>query len=435
MPSRPRHRIARLVVAAGLAVLPSVGFAAGYTLGPQDKIRIKVVEWRSSIGQFFEWTPLVGEFAISSAGDLSLPLVGEIRAVGLRTDELSAEIARRLRDRVGLVDLPAASVEVSQFRPFYILGLVDKPGEYQFRPGMSVIQAVGVAGGLYRPTEAGLVRMQRDAIAATGDYRLREVEIRTNQAKETRLLAELEGRDTIVFPPELSASEASRDLIRGEELTFRTRRDTLNAQIEGAERLIDLFRNEIVALTGKVKSQDRQLDLINKEKDGVANLVSKGLAIVPRQYVLERTAAEIESKRLDLDTAILRAKQEMTKAERSIIDFRNDRRRDILTELQEVRARRAEAEQRAETARTLVHEAEVIAPRLLADRIRSQRLVPLYTLLRQTREGPREMSVSEHALLEPGDVLKVDSEDADQRVAVALPDPRRPDNGRSPLPR
>ncbi|WP_238185438.1 polysaccharide biosynthesis/export family protein, partial [Methylobacterium trifolii] len=242
MPSAPRRLVTCALIAACLALAPSRGFGAGYTLGPQDKLRIKVVEWRSSIGQFFEWTPLVGEFVISGAGDLSLPLIGEIKAAGLRTDELAAEIARRLRERVGLVDLPAASVEVSQFRPFYILGLVDHPGEYPFRPGMTVLQAIGIAGGLYRPTEAGLVRMQRDAISANGDYRVRDLEIKTNRAKEARLAAELDGRERIAFPADLAADKSSSDLLRDEELTFRTRLDTLKAQVEGAQRLIELYR-------------------------------------------------------------------------------------------------------------------------------------------------------------------------------------------------
>ncbi|GJE62294.1 hypothetical protein MPOCJGCO_4427 [Methylobacterium trifolii] len=154
----------------------------------------------------------------------------------------------------------------------------------------------------------------------------------------------------------------------------------------------------------------------------MATLVAKGLAVAPRQYLLERTAAEIESKQLDLDTAILRAKQEMTKAERSIIDFRNDRRREILSDLQLARARRAEAEQRSETARTLVYEAETIAPRLIADRIRSQRVVPVYSLVRQSHDGPRTIPATDSTLLEPGDVVKVDSNEADTQ-ASAMPGP------------
>jgi len=412
-------RIAVLLLAAGLALLPSSGIGASYTLGAQDKVRIKVVEWRSGVGEFFEWTPLVGEFAISSGGDLSLPLVGEIKVTGLRTEELAAEIARRLRERVGLVDLPIASVEISQFRPFYILGLVDHPGEYPFRPGMTILQAIGIAGGLYRPTEAGLVRMQRDAIAATGDYRVRDLEIRSSRAREARLLAEAEERDAVAFPQELVSDTSNRDLLHGEDLLFRTRRDALGAQIDGAQRLVELYRNEIAALNGKVKSQARQLDLITREKDVVAGLVAKGLAATPRQYMLERNAAEIESQQLDLDTAILRARQEMTKAEASIADFRNIRRREVLDELQAARAKRAEAESRADTAQTLVNEAEVIAPRLLADRIRSQRFRPTYTLLRQGEDGQREIRAIERTALEPGDVVKVDSAEPDPSVASA----------------
>lgn len=412
-----RATLARLLVAAGLA-WPAAAVAGDYVLGPQDKVRVKVVEWRGSVGQFFEWTPLTGEFSLGGDGRLSLPLIGEVQAAGLRTEQLSAEIARRLRERVGLVDLPAASVEIAQFRPFYVLGLVERPGEYPFRPGLTILQAVGIAGGLYRPTEAGLVRMQRDAIAAGGDFGVRQIEIRAARAKEARLTAELDERDAVVFPADLAADPASRELIRGEEMTFRSRREALRAQAEGAQRLMELYRNEITAQNGKLRSHDRQLELIEKERDSVSSLVAKGLAVAPRQYMLERSVAEIESKRLDLDTAILRARQEYTKAERSIVDFRNERRQETVADLQATRARRAEAEQKAETARSLVQEAEVIAPRLLADRIRSQKVDPTYTILRRTPQGPRTLGADELTPLEPGDVVKVDSNEVDPLLAA-----------------
>ncbi|WP_204303267.1 polysaccharide biosynthesis/export family protein, partial [Stenotrophomonas maltophilia] len=80
MPARSWARRAWLTLLCFVATLlaaTSVAAAveADYRLGPQDKIRVKVWEWRAASGDTFEWTALNGEFTINSAGILAMPLV------------------------------------------------------------------------------------------------------------------------------------------------------------------------------------------------------------------------------------------------------------------------------------------------------------------------------------------------------------------------
>src|ERR1700756_3963753 len=91
---------------------------AQYRLGPQDKLNIRVGEWRANRADVYEWKLLNGEFIVDASGNLSLPLLGEIRAQGLTPTELSNRISDRLQTKVGLADRPAAAVEVSEYRPF-----------------------------------------------------------------------------------------------------------------------------------------------------------------------------------------------------------------------------------------------------------------------------------------------------------------------------
>ena len=56
---------------------------------------------------------------------------------------------------------PSVSVEVATYRPIYVLGEVNKPGQYPYQPGMTVVSAAAVAGGFtYRAVEdyASVVR-------------------------------------------------------------------------------------------------------------------------------------------------------------------------------------------------------------------------------------------------------------------------------------
>src|SRR5690606_2888892 len=209
-PRRCFKRFPRAIALAILAMLalplaPAPSFAdatAEYLLGPQDRIRVKAFEWRATRDEIFEWKALNSEYVVSASGKVSLPFVGEIPANGITTAELSKSIAQALSERMGLAASPDISVEVVKFRPFYIMGNVDKPGEYAFRAELNVLQAVTIAGGLQRASDAR--RLERDVIAAKGDLSINALEVSSLLSRKARLEAELKNRDTIEFPKQLA---------------------------------------------------------------------------------------------------------------------------------------------------------------------------------------------------------------------------------------
>ena len=73
-------------------------------------------------------------------------MVGQVKAGGLTARDVENNIRTALAD--GYLNDPRVAVEITTYRPFYIVGEVQKPGEYQFRPGMTVLQAISSAGGL-----------------------------------------------------------------------------------------------------------------------------------------------------------------------------------------------------------------------------------------------------------------------------------------------
>ena len=86
-----------------------------------------------------------GEFSISSSGQLSLPLIGEVPAEHRTIDQVRDDVVQRLSGRY--VKVPHVSLEVITYRPFYILGEVNKPGEFPFEPDLTVLGAVAAAQG------------------------------------------------------------------------------------------------------------------------------------------------------------------------------------------------------------------------------------------------------------------------------------------------
>ncbi len=108
---------------------------SAYTLGSSDRLRITV----------FGHADLSGEFEIDGTGAISMPLIGQVSAEDLTTVQLEELIATKLSD--GYVLDPRVSAEVINYRPFYILGEVARPGEYPYTNGLSVQNAIAAAGG------------------------------------------------------------------------------------------------------------------------------------------------------------------------------------------------------------------------------------------------------------------------------------------------
>lgn len=131
---------------SGGAQLPIADESSEYRLSSGDRLRVTV---------FGEET-LSGEFEIDGVGAFSIPLVGTISAQDSTVRDLESAIARRLEQ--GYLRDPRVSVEVLNYRPFYIFGEVNKPGSYPYRAGLTLINAVAVAGGYtYRANENNMI--------------------------------------------------------------------------------------------------------------------------------------------------------------------------------------------------------------------------------------------------------------------------------------
>jgi polysaccharide export outer membrane protein len=107
-----------------------------YSLAAGDQLQIVV----------FRQPDLSGQFALDGEGYLALPLLGEIAANGLTTRQLEDELEIRLKAADFLIS-PQVGVQLATYRSFYVLGEVGTPGSYEYRDGLTVINAVALAGG------------------------------------------------------------------------------------------------------------------------------------------------------------------------------------------------------------------------------------------------------------------------------------------------
>jgi polysaccharide biosynthesis/export protein len=119
-----------------------------YHIAPGDKVQVTV----------FNEDKFSGEFQVDGRGQIAFPLIGRIRVGGATVTELQDQLVRRLRH--GYVRDPRIVVSISDYRPFNVFGEVKNSGQYAFRPGMSVHDAIAMAGGFtYRAnTHAAYLR-------------------------------------------------------------------------------------------------------------------------------------------------------------------------------------------------------------------------------------------------------------------------------------
>ena len=136
----------KAIVIAALGCLTAVAGAVGvsaraengveiYRLKTNDRVRVVV----------FGHEDLSGEFAVDEYGRLSLPLIQFVEALSLTTDELERAISDKLKP--DYLKNPRVSVDILSLQPVYVIGEVRQPGSYPYSRGMTVLNAVALAGG------------------------------------------------------------------------------------------------------------------------------------------------------------------------------------------------------------------------------------------------------------------------------------------------
>src|SRR6478735_4198740 len=106
-----------------------------YSLDSGDRLRITV----------FDQPSMTNTYTIDQAGYIAFPLIGQVPARGRTLQQLSGQIAQKLKQ--GYVRDPDVTIDVDRYRSVYIMGEVGQPGQYSYVPGMTVQNAIAVAGG------------------------------------------------------------------------------------------------------------------------------------------------------------------------------------------------------------------------------------------------------------------------------------------------
>jgi len=372
-------------------------------LAPLTKLRLTVVQFVAATGDYRRWDALGGELDVGPDGMLTVPTLGSIEVAGMTPDQLGAEIANRLQTKLGLLDVPDAVIQILAYPPVYVAGGVSHPGQYAFQPGMTVAQAMALAGGERRSEAASsmseTIKFEADLAGFDGDI------LRT-KARIARLRSEFARAALIAFPAELKTNDpATVDIVSQEKLIFEAHKNEMSRQQAGLSELAELYKAEIAALQQKAEALERQVAQAEKQVENVKALVNSGSATVSRLNDAERALADLRSQVLDNVLASMRAQEDLSRSQRDLAKLQDEQQSQTAAALQQEQAalEKLLLNQTA-TLRMLRQSEEFDQQTVLA---RTAQIVLAYSILRQEDGQIVTIRADEGTALLPGDLIKV----------------------------
>jgi protein involved in polysaccharide export with SLBB domain len=388
--------------AADAATSPTTGQSRSSEGGSRDELGVGD---RLNIS-FFGNADLSGEVNIQSDGTITLPVLGTFQSAGKTVGELTRAISERFSQDPGKA-AGHVVVSVVEWRPVFVTGDVTKAGSYPFTPGMTVLHAISVAGGLFR---LGNSDPGTFVNVAQNVSRMREIQEQTKYqiVRRASLLAEKAGETSIKPPLDVFGivdGQTARKLVEEETRSLTLRRKALRDEIEMRQRQVALTRQEINDYTAQLKRIDDELKVKKAHLGELNSLLAKGVAKRPDILSVESYIATLESNRRELFGSMSRAQRDLVQLEQTVSDLPLRRQIQIDEELAAIDERIQSNVALHEAARQIVEQFK--GPENELHDVSTARPGRLLQIMRRTEGGQIFISANYESVVRPGDVVVV----------------------------
>ncbi len=381
-------RCLRSVCAVVALLAAAVPAHAEYKLGAGDELRLVVAD-----------QPQVsGNYAVSDDGSIFVIMGGRVAVSGLTIE--SAAQAIRLRLAKYIVD-PAIALEVSKYRPYFVMGDVANPGMYASIPGMTALKAVATAGGLRGRSEK--LEYAITSIRASESYLVALKQSLDAQVQKARLQAELKDAPSFDWNPgKLSPSERLLldDTVSYERELFAINRDSFQKQAKILKDLIALRMGEIEVLQSRFKAQERQTEMLRAEIERVEVLLKNGVSTITQRNSLSREETRSINEGLQIRLFQNQAQQGLSQAELQLTSLVRDRRSQLLDQIGAAGQRLQKLGEEISAAEALMQETDV-------EYSVGRNLTTMKFTLRGNNGAAPEVTVEDTYVIQPGDIVTV----------------------------
>ncbi|MGY2047791.1 polysaccharide biosynthesis/export family protein [Methylobacterium sp. JK268] len=383
--------------------------------------RLRAEEYRLQVGDTLELSvaglALQRRMTIDVDGRISLPLVGEVEAGGRTVSELADYVRREMptkylnvrtaegKDQMTVIEGQEISIYVAEYVPVYVNGDVSRPGDQRFRPGMTVRQAISLAGGIdvmrFRVDNPGLVTMDFEDELRTKwmDWE----RFRTRQSFFLRALNRPAAAGP-AFALKSPLPQAARDQIaRIETDQLRAGVDKFDQERAGIEQKIALLDGGIKTLADLKKTDDENLKLDSSEASRINDLFSKGTLPANRVADARRLVLLSATSSLQVGVQLENARRDRANAKADLDKLINERNEKLLADLQDATDSLAKAQSRIDALTQKMVYTSALRSQLLGSGISTPRV----KIVRRVTGAPQVTAADLDAILSPGDVVEV----------------------------
>jgi protein involved in polysaccharide export with SLBB domain len=398
-------------------VLPVIN-GQSYLLGVGDRIRLKA----------YERDDISGEFRVRTDGKIVVPLLGSFHAVDKSPEAIEEEMGSRLATLTSRS--PNLSIEVIEWRPIYVTGVVDKPGMYPFTAGLTTLQAVAIAGGIYRPISGSRVALE--LTRELGQQQQTREALKRALSRSSRVSAEINGARVLATPERLvelvGAAEASA-IMQAEKQMFDRRAFNHRRRIEAAQQEIAHANDEARAVRKQLEMLERRINLAKSELEMTEKLSNRGFATLSRVVSLKQEVASLETQWHEVEASIARSDRTVSSLEDRKSAIEIERGLELEEQAKAIDDEIRGLELQLRSSRNVVRE---MAPELgsaltVPDAVQSS-ISLLYQVLRVVDGRKAVIPADETTPLLPGDVLRAILPSA----SIGVAKPRRGDESADP---
>lgn len=347
------------------------------------------------------------EARVNADGRIMLPYIGGVMAAGTDLDAIRGRIESALTDE-GIIRKPTVVVEVSKYRPVYVGGDVTRPGAIGFEVGLTVRQALVLAGGIDSPEGPDQLTTE-DLLELKARFKVNAADLVDVDSRIARLraeLAETSDMDASGVAGGPSGPELAEPILSLEAELLRDVLATRASERAHFEDLVRLTDFEIEVLGRQASLQEEEEASQQSEVDAARKLYEQGLVPLPRVQELERERSRLRRDLLESRAFAARARQYRATSEYELATARTTWRLELREKLRDALLDRAK----------LKAESEAIAGGLVAagislvDNGRIGRAEPEIVIHRKVGGQSESIRAGMETEILPADVLEVSVE-------------------------
>ena len=375
----------------------------------QNPHAVEVIHAQSLAIRFQGYKDLSGDYRLHSDNTITIPVLGRINVAGMYPADLERQLSHRVREMTGRQ--AHVTVEVGAYIPVLINGYVTSPGSTPWTPGMTVLHAETLAGGILRPgARSGDIDptdKQFTAIKRQGS------ELERVLATLARLRAERKGANSI--DPDralikLAGKAQAELLLKAQTSALVSRNHAVSTQLKTIDQAIELAQKEVAALTEQSSRIDYQLKVRSDLLAKLGNLRKRGHIHNDRYLNEQAKVAELEERRANVSVAIAKVGSEQIKLRREAVKLKLERRAKLDTLILDLEREAAQLKIELDAARAAYR--KLSGRNVQSIRERDKPKIITYEIVRKTSTGLKRIAATQETQLRPGDIIIVNTSDS-----------------------